>query len=152
MDAINLQGLWPNFAGAAVPPVIPPPATGGAYIKDWRKYFQGLKDEEKKEEDKKLFPVRTRASSGRSRIFARATGRADVVLDQRGRAAVLARLVAKPSLDLSVATRANLVRAALSGEYVFDLSAKGEASLYRPAVSEPDPEGALLVGLRENWL
>lgn len=54
MDAINLQGLWPNFAGSEVVPPTPPATRRGAWNPAWRKVLiDWLKRQAEEEEEER---------------------------------------------------------------------------------------------------
>jgi hypothetical protein len=150
MDAINLQGLWPNFAGVSSPPVIPPATpAGGVYNPQWWKQLHKIKDAELRGDT--MLPALERRASGRVCIRARARGRASTNLQNTGRAAVQLHGVGRPVLEISVGRR-SVVSAlmSLSGDCVLERAVRGKSALFTtPAAQpgEPDPEGAMLCGL-----
>ncbi len=153
MDAINLQGVWPNMAdaGVVIPPA-PPATRHGAYNPNAWKLLHGIKDAEVRGD--LTLPVIGRRGAGRIKIKATVSGRPEIEVVQGGRASMQVQAVSRGRADLEISVKRQSITALLSvssSEFVLDHQVRGQASLFQAApqseTGESDPEGAMLVGL-----
>ncbi len=147
MDAVNLTFVWPNYpdAGVVIPPA-PPEVRHGAYNKNAWKLLHGIVDEETEQQ----LPAIVVRARGRISVRAKVTGSPVLVIPAAARARLLAEVIGAPVLEISAERSPISVRAIAVAEYLVDRPVAGSASLFKieeALPAEPDPEGALLVGL-----